>query len=127
MSDSEYLTSDGEPCTLLSLCRLEPSWAASRIKKLEGSLAECRAELDRVKAERDAKAKDATSLMETVVGWKAIVREQREQRARADRAEARLAAVLDAVDSEMLDSGAGFRLRPALDRIRAAATGGEEK
>jgi len=54
-----------------------------------------------------------------------LIREKGLAVKRAEKAEARLAAVIDAVNSELRDSGGGFRLRPALQRIRDAATGGE--
>ena len=43
--------SDGNPVTLYSLVRSDPDWAASRIKWMENELADCKAELARVKAE----------------------------------------------------------------------------
>ena len=34
MSEPKYHDSDGSPCTLDTLCRLEPEWAANRIRAL---------------------------------------------------------------------------------------------
>lgn len=56
---SEYRTTDGIPVTLDRLCRLEPEWAANRIRLLTEQLDATIAELARVRADRLSDAERA--------------------------------------------------------------------
>lgn len=137
MSDSEYLTSDGEPCTLPTLCRLEPSWAASRIKELGAALAECRAELEKALEFDEQGLFDAYLELQSDNGR--LIREKGLAVKRAEKADARLAAVLAECEAiaERARADKEHRHSPkwrvdeaigatdAVERIRSAATCGE--
>lgn len=50
MSDEkQYTDQDGNPCTLESLCRLDPLWAANRIRAESERIAELEAEVERLR------------------------------------------------------------------------------
>ena len=52
MSDEvSYKDADGNPCTLVALCRREPVWAASRHRVMLARIAELEAEVERLRAE----------------------------------------------------------------------------
>lgn len=48
MDDKTYMDCDGNACTLLSLCRKEPEWAASRIKSLTNENKELKEQVEKM-------------------------------------------------------------------------------